>query len=61
MEVARGNGNVHWTSHMMMMMMIMMIKERGLGDGGEKGGPVHVYLYFFLRITYTRAWSSGSV
>jgi len=25
MEVARGNGNVHWTSHMMMMMMIMML------------------------------------
>jgi len=23
MEVARGNGNVHWTSHMMMIMMMI--------------------------------------
>jgi len=23
MEVARGNGNVHWTSHMKMMMMMI--------------------------------------
>ena len=29
MEVARGNGNVHWTSHMMMIMMTMVMSIFG--------------------------------
>jgi len=33
MEVARGNGNVHWTSHMMMMMIMMPHDNQATATG----------------------------
>jgi len=42
MEVARGNGNVHWTSHMMMMMTMMMMSHISRSDAERfvSSGPL---------------------